>query len=140
MTSDKRRIVKNYTSVVQEYTNVHLKDNTSILDPVFIVTGLPFSRKFNYLFCNDFDRFYFVTDIKYCVGDIMEISCHVDVLESFAFDILSHNAMIERCEEEHFPFFDGDFPIRSDGVCGNVDVGVVGNSYAYYLTVNGGVQ
>lgn len=146
-TSDRRRTNKDLTSMVATYSNVRLKDDTSIINPVFILSGVT-NNQFNYLYCPYLHRYYFVENVKYLTGDMLEVSCHVDVLMSFKTDILKHNAYILRQEKKFYNsnqqkngiFYDSQYPIRSDTYINIIDVGEVCNTDAYYLTVNGGVQ
>ena len=147
-TSDRRRVNKNLQVLIHGYQNVTLDENTSIINPTFILTGLDLNDiKFNYLFASELNRFYFVNDIEFLNGGMFALHCHIDVLETYKNAILKHNAFIVR-QEHNFGdgnnkngvFFDSDYPIRSDVTIESKTVGTVGNSYAYYLTVNGGVQ
>lgn len=148
--SDKRRLIKNY-EVIMTYNSCHLKDNTSILDPTFLVKDMSGEgiRKdeFNYVFCAELGRrFYFVKDVVKQRGGVIEIICHVDVLTTYASQIYKHNALVVRSEKKFFEkssngiFFDPEYPIRSDATVTTIEIGQVANNHAYYLTVNGGVQ
>lgn len=147
VTSDKRRTNKPLTNVIGVYSNVNLKQNTSIVNPTFLVSGLT-NNQFNYLYCPYFERYYFVKDPVYCKGQLWEIPCHCDVLMSFRDDILAHDAYILRQEKKFFKsnqskngiFRDANYPIRADCFIKNIDIGDVANGVNYYLTVNGGVQ
>jgi hypothetical protein len=141
-TSDKRRVNKNLGEAIATY-DCTLDDDTSIMNPTFYLTGMPLTNanKFNYLYCEHLSRFYFVNDVEFCNGMIYKIHCHVDVLMSFQGQLLSHHAFIERNENKStHEFYDSSYPIQVKNTCYEVPVGVVGNSFGYYLTVNGGVQ
>lgn len=153
-TSDRRRVRKSLTSVL-DYINAHLKEDTSIIDPVFRVHAESISGvrldEFNYLYCSETGRYYFVNDVKLCKGGILEIYCHVDVLYTYRNYILNHNAYVDRSEVEFYKknqnsngiFFDNEYPIRTDSYLWTEDkleFGSVANSKSYYLTVNGGVM
>lgn len=154
--SDKRRILKDYDTLVT-YITCHLKENTSVIDPIFILKVASVNddvlRVFNYVYCPYLHRYYFVNDIKYCAGGILEIHCHVDVLMSYADKIRTHGAFVERAEKKLFQnakngvdkngiFFDTEYPIRTDSYIwtnDKLEFGSVANSQSYYLTVNGGI-
>lgn len=95
--SDPRRINKAYT-VIEEVTASPYGEIT-VTDPVFRLR-----RKgnelagINYVYVPDWLRFYFVNDIKIASGDIMELSCHIDVLNSFKTAILDSRAICVRSE------------------------------------------
>lgn len=76
-----------------------LKEGTSIIDPVFqVVDAMSNLRYTNYCTIESFGRSYFVTDIKSIRQDLLEISCHVDVLTTFKDQIRTNNAIIRRNE------------------------------------------
>ena len=60
---------------------VYLKDNCSILNPVFDCQGVPDSV--NYIYVSDFWRYYFVSDVVHMTADRIEIHCSVDVLATY---------------------------------------------------------
>lgn len=153
--SDRRRVMKDLPpdKIVATYT-ASLKEDTSITDPVFTLSAVTSETHvpFNYLYCPYFNRYYFVNNVKYCIGGVLEIYCHVDVLQSFADAIRGHNAYVERCEKKFFTqeqlkvsgkngiFYDSEYPIRTDIEVLSYPIGQVANGHAFFLTVNGGVS
>lgn len=154
-TSDKRRISKN-VSTIKTYTGVRLKEDTSVIDPTFVLSGVGEQHgvpvDFNYLYCEYLQRYYFVKDIRYARGGAIEIDCHVDVLMSYSQYIRNHGAYAERSEKEFYKhldkkgsngiFFDTEYPIRTDSYVWTekkLEFGCVANLHSYYLTVNGGI-
>lgn len=80
-------------------TSGTLKSNTSIIDPVILMNcDLSAVVNCNYMTISDFKRSYFVRDIKSIRNGLVEFSCHVDVLSSFADSIKSNTAIIKRQE------------------------------------------
>lgn len=77
-----------------------LKDGTSLIDPVILIesASVPIC---NYVIIAAFNRKYFVKDIKSVRNNLWEISMHVDVLDSYASEIRSTNAIIARNEYEY---------------------------------------
>lgn len=73
-----------------------LKDDTSILKPVLIISSLSSLASFNYMYIADFGRYYFIDDIKSINQGIWEVSGHVDVLETYATAIKANSAVIKR--------------------------------------------
>lgn len=63
-----------------------LKDGTSVEDPVFYMVHDASLFLCNYVYVADFGRYYFITG-KEIDGKTLYISCHVDVLETYASDI-----------------------------------------------------
>lgn len=152
---DIRKVDKTLT-IVETHTNVHLKKPCTLEDPVFIITGVAESegkpKRFNYVKCDYFnDRFYYIVPggIKFCPGNVMEITCHHDVLRNYVAQINQANATVIRQANRFFKdnqqkngiFFDAEYPIRADVTTYSRTVGeVVDTEVKYYLTVNGGVQ
>lgn len=80
----------------QSITDVLLKRDTSILRPVLLVNDARGVTDFNYMYISEFDRYYFIDDIRSTHNNIWEISGHVDVLETYKDQILSNTAVIRR--------------------------------------------
>ena len=79
--------------------NGSLRDETSIKTPVIKVAGDENTVFYNYAFIDEFNRYYFITDIKSIRNGIWEISFLCDVLMSFKNDILNSYAVIEHTTE-----------------------------------------
>lgn len=73
--------------------DVYLKDDTSVLNPTFDCVGLP--ANVNYIYCADFGRYYFVTDIKKVGANRQHISCTVDPLATYKSAIGGYTANVE---------------------------------------------
>ena len=80
---------------------VVLKDNTSIISPTWKIrlgaSGAPsFSAlsEMNYCYCEEFKRYYFITNVTMETATIALISCEVDVLATFREDILKTPAFV----------------------------------------------
>lgn len=92
MTSDKRTYNKNKTKLTE--INCEYKQPIDIVNPVVILKG-----KFtncNYIYLEDFKRYYFVNKIVGLCDDIVSLQCHCDVLSSN--NILGLQALVERQE------------------------------------------
>lgn len=90
---------KNSTKVPTSGTDaaVNLKDDCSILNPVFDCAGV--SDDVNYIYASDFGRYYFVTDVVHITNDRIQIHCAVDVLATYKTAIGSTTAFIERSSQ-----------------------------------------
>lgn len=75
-----------------------LKEGTSIIDPVFILELETMPTALNYMTVSDFGRCYFVKDITNTHAKIYEVTCHVDVLESFKTAIKACGAICAKNE------------------------------------------
>ena len=93
-----------------------LKEQTSIIDPVIkIQADLSSLTNCNYMYIPEFNRYYFVNDIKAITGNIVEISGHVDVLSTYAAEIRSNTAITRRQENNWNLYLnDGTFRVYQD--------------------------
>ena len=83
-------------------SNVQLKDETSVINPIIIInpnsSGMPnpfTPSAYNYVYIQKFSRYYFITDMKWING-LWEMSLVVDVLGSFKTGIGSLSEYIVR--------------------------------------------
>lgn len=81
--SENNRMVKSI-SEISTLTGT-LKAETSIINPVIMIEGdLEDYANANYMWVNEFNRFYFINDIRSIRNELIEISAHVDVLSTYA--------------------------------------------------------
>ena len=95
-TSEKNKIGKSISTL---YTaSGALREGTSIINPVIMISGanIPTLKNANYMHIPDFNRFYFITDIKSIRNGLIEISGHVDVLQTYASQIRNNTAIVKR--------------------------------------------
>lgn len=78
------------------------KDNTNIFNPIFIVDNITITnvKKCNYIYIEEFSRYYFIEKIQTINNGMWEISCRVDVLYTFKEDIKKQSAVIKRQENK----------------------------------------
>lgn len=76
-----------------------LRHETSIKTPVITIAGDGSIIGYNYAYIVEFNRYYFITDIKSIRNGIWEISLLCDVLMSFKDDILTSYAVIDQTQE-----------------------------------------
>lgn len=90
-----------------------LKEETSIIDPIIkIECDLSEVTNCNYLSIPAFGRSYFVNNIRSIRNGLVEFSCHVDVLSSFAEGIRGNSAIIKKQENSWNLYLnDGSFKI-----------------------------
>lgn len=107
--SETNKVGKDITVILE--TNGILKDETSILDPVFRITcSHADAVRINYIHVPLFTRYYFVKDIVSLRQGVYEFSCHVDVLESWKQKILNQAAIVRRQEQQWNMYLnDGQF-------------------------------
>lgn len=98
---DKRVLSKSWSGTE---ISVTLKAPCDILNPTF---SLKYNASFltcNYLYCPDFNRYYFITNIVVETGNRLEISCSVDVLMSYQAQIKSLSCNITRSQSIRAPY------------------------------------
>lgn len=95
--SEKNKLDKTLTDI--ETLTGTLRNDTSIIDPVFQIAGdMSSFVTANYCTVPTFGRSYFITDIRSIRNGLFEISCHVDVLSSFKTQIRTNKAIMHRSE------------------------------------------
>lgn len=76
-----------------------LREQTSIIDPVFVVEAdITDLIECNYLTVDSFGRSYFVNNIESISNGLVALSCHVDVLSSFKDAIRANKGIVRRAE------------------------------------------
>lgn len=134
--SDNRKVGKSLTALGSG--DCAIKGECSILSPTFTVSGMSDSTaaKCNYIYIPDWNRYYYVDDISAEIGRGFEISCHVDVLQTYASQIRSLNGFVRRQEFEYNDYIpDIKIPARDTRNFSFLKVGDMPDG-AYYLTVN----
>ena len=95
-----KEVLDKQTSTIRTVTGT-LREGTSIVDPVIKIEGdLSEFTKCNYMYIPEFGRYYYVTDIKSVINNIVEFSAHVDVLNTYKDQIRSNVAIIHRQEND----------------------------------------
>ena len=78
-----------------------LKEETSIIDPIIKIAGdISDYTGCNYITISAFERSYFVLNIRSLRNGLFELTCHVDVLESFKSEIRDNKCIIKRQENK----------------------------------------
>ena len=109
--SERNRITKDISEILT--VSGELKTETSIIDPVIMI-GCDLSSVVgcNYMSIPAFGRSYFVNNIRSIRSGLVEFSCHVDVLSSFAPQIRSNTAIVRRQENNWNLYLnDGSFKV-----------------------------
>ena len=115
-----------------------LKQPCSVEAPTFILNSSLISHTDNYLYCSDFGRYYYITDIVPMTGGQQSVVCSVDPLMSYAEQIKSLTVNVAR--EEGAQFSDiGDPNIttlqRDSVVVKNFSGGLTHSKGTYLLAV-----
>lgn len=114
ITNNKNALNKDYHEKIR-VTGVVLKENTSTTNPTFIVNLDSYDVEkisdmgtINYLHWFQTGRYYFVEDINYLRGSLVELTCHVDVLYTFKDDILDSSLYCVRSGNRYSPLIPDD--------------------------------
>ena len=79
-----------------------LKSDCSIEHPVLIIKGLEEILNYNYVEIPQFNKSYFIRDITVLENGYYQVSCEVDVLETYKNAILNNPCIIEASENAYF--------------------------------------
>ena len=136
--SDDRVVSKSLDSI-STLSSCEIKEDCSILNPVFLVSGSVSSfADVNYCYVPDFLRYYYITDIKTAGNGMTEISCRVDVLMSFSAAFLERDAIVSRNENEfNLMLEDSEFRLYSDPIIVTKNFPRGFSNPCYVLTVAG---
>ena len=109
--SERNRITKDISEILT--VSGELKTETSIIDPVIMIEcDLSAVVGCNYMSIPTFGRSYFVNNIRSIRYGLVEFSCHVDVLSSFASEIRGNIAIVRRQEKNWNLYLnDGSFKV-----------------------------
>lgn len=122
--SDKNRVDKtNFIEFVGSDTIV-LKQETSIVSPTIIIERTSFPN-FNYVYINEFNRYYFITSITSVRNNLWEIDLTIDVLMSYKDGIKSLKAFVDRNASVTNPMLIDKKRIIEQGV--NVEIAEIEN-------------
>ena len=89
-TAERNRVNKNNYITNRFTMDGTLKKSTSAMNVVIDVQKTnPVKYNYNYMYIQEFNRFYFIDDITCVTDNIWTITASVDVLMSFQSDILS---------------------------------------------------
>ena len=101
--SDKRYMNKTLQAITyngSDHIDVEFKEDTSIIDPTFILRTKSKVLEGNYIYVPNLNRYYYIND--YVVShQRIYINCHVDVLMSFKNEIKKQNVIVSRSEKNY---------------------------------------
>ena len=102
--AEMNRIGKNNKSLIASVSGT-LKQGASVVDPVILMQLDDFTG-INYSYIEEFKRYYFVREIRQVRNDLVELTMHFDVLESFKDAILNNTAILDKSQSTGNPYFD----------------------------------
>ena len=120
--SDERMISKTLNEKFS-FDKINLKQDCSITHPIFVLgktsstepmDTVGWWRKFNYCFCSNLERYYFIRNIVFQKTGLVELQCEVDPLMSFKDDILNTTQLVTRQEYKQQRYIpDSSLPIHA---------------------------
>lgn len=101
-----------------------LRQPCSILNPVITIARDTLDVvKCNYMYSQDFKRYYYITDIVSINNKLWEIHCRVDVLMTYKDEFLPLNALINRqATEANLYLADGTVPLLPQKIIETVPI------------------
>ena len=103
-TSDNRVISKNITLIKE--VSIELKSNVDFISPAIFLQTFDGCEDVNYLYIEEFKRYYFVNNINHLTVGRISLNCSVDVLMSNKNDILALSCIIDKQESISSNFSD----------------------------------
>lgn len=112
--SDNRVLDKRITQIAE--ISGKIKGDCLTTAPTIIIQNRDMTN-INYIYINDFNRYYYISEIKVMTGGVIELSCKVDVLMSFKTEIKQLKVNVLRYENTSPTFLaDTRIPLYSDTV------------------------
>lgn len=110
---DKRTVNKNLGAALGS-CNIIPTETISMLNPTFLVLKSDFNFSANYLYCDTFQRYCFIDDVRMLSAQRVIIECSVDVLYSHKDEILQCSTVATRNENTPINnIVDNNLPIIS---------------------------
>lgn len=110
--SDRRRITKSLVSIKSNISCI-IKDINDVYNPSIVLENSDLSLDVcNYAFISEFNRYYYINDIRTLTGNRVELNLTVDVLMSFSSEILTIPLIVDKQEQLSIAdkyFNDGSF-------------------------------
>lgn len=114
---------------------------TSIINPTFLLKEKIDLRNINYLYWTSFARYYYIVKPVARENGMIEITCKIDVLQTYATFLYSLECLVERQEFKYDPMLpDSEIMQRVGTVTQKKKIGTIGNTISYVLTTTGGEQ
>lgn len=92
-----------------------LRGESSTIDPIIIIEAENLSQ-YNYLYIPSFGRFYYINNIESVRNNLWRLTCHVDVLNTYRSEILTHQAIVLKATQQNVSDLmidDGDWVVEN---------------------------
>lgn len=140
-TDDKRKVYKTLSTVVKD-VNCQFFDNCSVLAPSVLLDFNENYLRCNYVYVNNFKRYYYVDNITVLKGNHIQLNCTVDVLRSNADAISKLNCTIVRTAQngkQQLYLDDGKFKVLNfPRIQTKKFPNSLSKSQSYVMTIAGG--
>lgn len=100
-TNDAANVISKTTNL-RDGISANLKQPCDVERPIFILSSSLVSTADNYLYCPDFHRYYYITDISEQPGQAAVVSCEVDALKTYEDEIRALRVNVSRTENTDF--------------------------------------
>ena len=139
-TDDRKKVIKkNKTEITAK--DCDIKEPCTLLQPQILVSYSKDLLKANYIYIEDFNRYYFINNPTLETGGCLLFSCEADDLYNWQSYIKNKKFYIERQEKTFSSLIvDNEVPTFNDRVQIIKTLGTFGNTPTIYLNTTGGVQ
>lgn len=139
-TDDKKKVIKkNKTEIATKECDI--KEPCTLLQPQLLVTYSKELLKANYIYIEDFNRYYFINNPTLETGGCLLFSCEADDLTNWQSYLKSKKFYIERQENKFSSLIvDSQAPTFNNRILSIKTLGTFGTSPTIYLNTTGGVQ
>lgn len=123
---------------IKNMSNVIIKEDSSVINPVFIIKNIERQNiiKSNYLFSDEFSRYYYINNIVAINGGMFEMHCSIDVLFTYKNEIKRLTTLIDRQENVFNNYIvDNELPLRCERELDVKKIGTISPNISYVLTV-----
>lgn len=111
--TDDKRVISKTLGTAKTLSSCQLIDESSIINPIIEIDIDTSLYAYNYAYIAYFGRYYYITNITVLDGSRMRITMAIDVLMSFASQILACNVNSRRNEKNFDMYLPDDRPIES---------------------------
>lgn len=111
--TDDKRVINKTLGTAKTLSSCQLIDESSMINPVIEIDIDTSLYAYNYAYIAYFGRYYYITNITVLDGTRMRINMAVDVLKSFATQILNCTVNSRRNENNYDMYLPDDRPIES---------------------------
>lgn len=93
-----------------------LKNECDLLNPIIVFNGIEL-KEYNYCYINEFNKYYFIENFSIITNELLEISLHIDVLQTYSQQLLNCYCVVSRSSSDYNEMLvDTVLPIINDGV------------------------